>query len=299
MTRGTDGWPDGPRVVELRIADEPSAWASAGFAVDGDVAQVGTVAIRLVGRGGGDAQPVSGGDAKPVRNDAEPVSGGDAKPVRNDAEPVNGDAEQGDHKPRRGIVGWTLSGVAVVDGDLDGLPTEVAPAAAAAGPDRPTGSESTESSSTDPNSTESTDPTEPGQAIHPNGVTSIDHVVVLTPDLERTIEACAAAGLELKRIRETTSYGSPMRQAFFRLGPTILEVVSGDVGSGVPAAEAPATWFGLAVNAGDLDEAKALLGDALGEPKVAVQEGRRIATFRHKALGLSVAVAAMDDHAGR
>lgn len=175
----------------------------------------------------------------------------------------------GDDGPR-GVVGWTLAGVAVADGHLDGLPTNLADTA---------------------------DP-DPG-APHPNGVTGLDHVVVLTPDLDRTLAALDAAGLDLRRIRDTTSYGSPMRQAFFRLGPTVLEVVSGDTGTGVPAAESPATWFGLAVDVEDLDQTRVALAEAMGDVKDAVQPGRRIATFRHKQLGLSVAVAAMDDHAGR
>ena len=170
----------------------------------------------------------------------------------------------------KGIVGWTLAGV-VTDGSLDGLPTTSVAAA----------------------------PAPPPPVAHPNGATKLDHVVVLTPDLQRTIDACEAAGLDLRRIRETESYGSPMRQAFFRLGTTILEVVSGDAGTGLPAEDTPATWFGLAVDVDDLDEVAAQLGDHLGSIKVAVQDGRRIATFRHKALGMSVAVAAMDDHAAR
>ncbi len=176
----------------------------------------------------------------------------------------------------RGVVGWTLAGVAVADGHLDGLPTHLA--------DPPAGTDAAEPA---------TGPT------HPNGVTGLDHVVVLTPDLDRTLAALDAAGLDLRRIRDTTSYGSPMRQAFFRLGPTVLEVVSGDTGSGLPAADVPAAWFGLAVDVADLDQTAALLEDGLGTIKVAVQDGRRIATLRHKALGMSVAVAAMDDHAGR
>jgi len=173
----------------------------------------------------------------------------------------------------KGITEWSLAGLDAGDAeDLEGLPTRFV--------DRPW-----------------TEPTAP--AAHPNGVTGLDHVVVSTPDLERTIEALADVGLECRRIRETTSYGSPMRQAFFHLGATVLEVVSGDTGSGLPAAEAPAAWFGLAVDVEDLDETAELLGEGLGGIKVAVQDGRRIATFRHKALGLSVAVAAMDDHADR
>ena len=220
-----------PRLVELRVADEPEAWRAAGFAVDGDVVELGGVGIRLVGR-----------------PDDEPT----------------------------GIVGWTLSDVAVDDGDLDGLPTEVV---------APPGGEG--------------DRGDGGRPAHPNGCIGLDHVVVFTPDLDRTLATLDAAGLDLRRIRDTTSHGSPMRQAFFRLGPVILEVVGGDTGTGLPAADAPATWFGLAVDVADLDETAEVLGEALGPIKGAVQEGRRIATLRHRDLGVSVAIAAMDDHAAR
>ncbi|MBX3285933.1 MAG: VOC family protein [Actinobacteria bacterium] len=173
-----------------------------------------------------------------------------------------------------GITGWSLAGIdggGLVDGHLDGLPTQLADHP---GPAHPS-----------------------GHVVHPNGVTGLDHVVVVTPDLDRTIAALAGVGLACRRIRETESYGSPMRQAFFRLGPTVLEVVSGDTGTGLPAADAPAGWFGLAVDVDDLDRTAELLGEGFGTIRDAVQDGRRIATFRHEVLGLSVAVAAMDDRA--
>ena len=141
----------------------------------------------------------------------------------------------------RGIHGWTLTGVTLADESLDGLPTTVSNQA-----ERPAGVE---------------------WAMHPNGVTSIDHVVVMTPDLDRTLEALNSSGLDLRRIRETESYGAPMRQAFFKLGPVVLEVVSGDTGSGQPAAEAPSAWFGLAVNAGDLDDLAARLAMGSGRSR--------------------------------
>ena len=174
-----------------------------------------------------------------------------------------------------GIRSWSLAGVdgaGLVDGRLDGLATDVVPHP---GTDHPS-----------------------EHVAHPNGVTGLDHVVVLTPDLDRTIAALGRVGLACRRIRETESYGSPMRQAFFRLGPTVLEVVSGDTGTGLPAHDAPARWFGLAVDVDDLERTGEQLGDGFGTIKDAVQAGRRIATFRHRALGLSVAVAAMDDRAG-
>jgi hypothetical protein len=171
-----------------------------------------------------------------------------------------------------GITGWRLAGIdgaGLAGGALDGLPTEVVDDP---GRHHPSADE-----------------------VHANGVTGLDHVVVLTPDLDRTIAALGQVGLACRRIRHTESYGSPMRQAFFRLGATVLEVVSGDTGTGLPADDAPATWFGLAVDVEDLHATAQLLGDGFGTIKDAVQEGRRIATFRHKVLGLSVAVAAMDD----
>ena len=134
---------------------------------------------------------------------------------------------------------------------------------------------------------------------HPNGVIGLDHVVVSTPDLERTIAALAVVGLACRRIRETDASGSPMRQAFFRLGSTILEVISGGAGSGESADDAPARWFGLALDVVDLDETAELLGAGLGRPKRAVQEGRRIATVRHRSFDVSVSLAVMDHHADR
>lgn len=196
----------------------------------------------------------------------------------------------------RKIRSWTLSGLELGGPDLDGLPTHGArtdgdartDGVAGAGRDIGAGSDNS-----------AADRATSAGPPHANGTIGLDHVVVLTPDLDRTIAALATVGLRCRRIRETESFGSPMRQAFFRLGPTVLEVVSGGTGTGRPAASAPATWFGLAVDVVDLDATAALLGEGLGSIKGAVQAGRRIATFRHKALDMSVAVAAMDDHADR
>ena len=75
--------------------------------------------------------------------------------------------------------------------------------------------------------------------------------------------------------------------------------MGGPTGSGAVAEADPARWFGLAVDVADLDQTAALLGPGLGPIKGAVQAGRRIATVRHRDLGLSVAVALMDDHGDR
>ncbi len=202
-------------VAELVLASDPGPWRDAGFDVEGDVARVGTVAIRLAGPDAG-----------------------------------------------RRIVGCRLRGVGgeAFDGlpisEADGMPID-APAPA-----------------------------------HPNGVTRIDHVVAISPDIDRTVAAVEAVGVELRRRREGPTPGGSVRQAFFRLGEVILEVVEMPADApGAPERDASARFYGLAFIVEDLDAAAARLGDLLGKPRDAVQPGRRIATIRREAgLGLPVAL---------
>ncbi len=157
------------------------------------------------------------------------------------------------------IVGWSLRGAAT--DDLDGLPTTLS----------------------------TREPCEPGS--HANGVELIDHVVVLTPDLDRTIAAFESAGIEARRTRDIDSsqYGFEARQVFFRLGEVILELIGGKE----PTGDGPAAFFGLAYTVADIDATQRLLGEHLPNVKDAVQPGRRIATLRHKELDMSVATAFM------
>jgi hypothetical protein len=165
------------------------------------------------------------------------------------------------------ILGWSLRGVPsarLADGRLDGIPTTASHAA----------------------------PAEP--ATHPNGTRHIDHVVLLTPHLARTTEALGSIGLTPRGERDSDTYGAPMRQVFFRMGEVILELI-GQVdgeGDGAPG------FFGIAVTVDDLDALAATFGDHLGGIKDAVQEGRRIATLRHRDLGMSVATAFMTPASG-
>ena len=105
-----------------------------------------------------------------------------------------------------------------------------------------------------------------GHGEHPNGALVIDHVVALTGDMDRTLAALRAAGLELRRERR-----APARQAFFNLRTLVLEVVEAP-------GRAPALW-GLTVVVEDLDA----LPPPVGEPRDAVQPGRRIATVPKEA----------------
>lgn len=153
-----------------------------------------------------------------------------------------------------GITSWSLRRVNAV-GSVDGLPTPVPKVL------RP-----------------------PPFATHPNGATGLDHVVIITPDFDRTASALQRAGMPLKRTREAPGH---VRQGFRRVGPAILELVSAPELDG-----ADARLWGLTFVVIDLDGLAERLGEQLGEIRQAVQPGRRIATLRQSA-GLSAAVAFM------
>lgn len=131
-------------------------------------------------------------------------------------------------------------------------------------------------------------PPAPGHAVHENGVTEIDHVVVATPSLARTRGCLEEAGIECRRVHEgETGTGQRRRLAFFRVGRPVLEVIE------APELEtgAPAAFWGITFTTADIDQAAAVLGERLGRVKEAVQPGRHIATFRRNAgLGLPVAL---------
>lgn len=158
-----------------------------------------------------------------------------------------------------GVIGWSLRGLAgeLPGGELDGLPT-----------------------------TPSTTP-ESGPAEHALGVTHLDHVVLASPNLARTVDALRAIGLVPRRQRDTELGGAPLRQVFYRLGEVILELI----GSPDTTGPGPATFWGLTHVVDDIDASAAMLGEHAGRVKDAVQPGRRITTVRHRALGLSVATA--------
>jgi hypothetical protein len=181
-----------------------------------------------------------------------------------------------------GVLGWSLRELA--SSDLDGLPTT-----------RATGS-----------------PPAPAP-VHPNGVAAIDHVVAMTPALDRSVRVLQHAGLDLRRIREQPTPAGAPRQAFFRLGEEILEVVQEpELVDGRPVARAseqaiergseadarPARLWGLALLASDFERTVTALGEHAGEPRAAVQPGRRIVTVKRSA-GLAVPLAVMSERVSR
>jgi hypothetical protein len=164
----------------------------------------------------------------------------------------------------RRIVGWSLRDLASTE--LDGLPTSRSERRALTGP----------------------------AAAHPNGVLTIDHVVAVSPSLDRSVRALQAAGLDLRRVREEPTPAGAPRQAFFRLGAEILELVQEpeDVAERAGGTDRPAFFWGLALRTQELERTVELLGANVGSIRPAVQPGRRIATLRRSA-GLAVPVALM------
>jgi hypothetical protein len=130
-------------------------------------------------------------------------------------------------------------------------------------------------------------------APHPNGVIRVDHVVMLSPDLDRTVGELESQGFDLRRRREGETPGGSTRQAFFRAGEPILEVVQAPEGTSVARdPDGPARLWGLAFLVDDMARTARELGTQLGRPRDAVQEGRQIATLRPDA-GLGPAIAFM------
>jgi len=132
---------------------------------------------------------------------------------------------------------------------------------------------------------------------HPNGVGSIDHVVMMTGDCDATTSLLTACGLVARRVRRFEAGGLSRRQAFFWIGDVILELVGPD--DAEPEPDPPSLW-GLALNCPDLDATVAELGpERCSEARDAIQPGRRIATMRTRDLDVSVAIALMSPHVAR
>jgi hypothetical protein len=176
---------------------------------------------------------------------------------------LTGDAARSRSAP--GVLEWSLRAIASTE--LDGLPTA-------------------RSRTTPP----------PPARPHPNGIVAIDHVVAMTPALDRSVGVLRDAGLDLRRIREQPTPAGAPRQAFFRLGEQILEVVQEP--DQAPAdrrgddPERPARLWGLALLSSEFDRTVAALGEHAGEPRDAVQAGRRIVTIKRSA-GLAAPIAVM------
>jgi hypothetical protein len=246
--------PRRPELAALTIADPPEAWERLGFAVDQGRLILGGITVQLGAAG-------------------------------------------------TGITGWSIRGLPPDTASIDGLPTTAwvaSPDPAATTPARRPSTTPARRPATTPAPRPATTPdpaattadpaattpnpaaTTPDPARHPNGAIGIDHVVVVSPDFDRTAAALSDAQMPLSRVRDAGGF----RQGFRRLGPAILELVENR--------EAESTEFwGLVVIVGDLDALAARLGDRLGRVRPAVQPGRHIATLQPSA-GLTPMAAFMN-----
>ncbi len=133
----------------------------------------------------------------------------------------------------------------------------------------------------------------PAPATHPNGACAIDHVVVRTPSVPRTVRALRAAGLDLRATRDVPvapPAEAVLQQAFLLAGACVVEVVGPP--RDVAAAGEDATLWGVTLVVRDLDALARRLGPRLGPVRDAVQPGRRIATLPAEA-GVACPVAVM------
>jgi hypothetical protein len=182
---------------------------------------------------------------------------------------------------RTGIVGWSLGGLPSGGSfdEVDGVPTRRSRPGGDIGPRR----RSRPGGDIGPRSR----PVAATPATHTNGVTTIDHVVLLSSDLGRTVESLAAVGLNPRRERDGELGGRPIRQIFFRFGEVIVEVV----GPPRTTSDGPSTLWGITYVVADIDATAAFFGDHTTPVKDAVQPGRRITTLRHHEIGMSVRTA--------
>lgn len=241
--------PQVPALVELVVGDSAESWADAGFYVDHDGPEC------LVHIGG----------------------------ITIRLNPTAAPSHDSETPPTSGILRWSMAGLASIW-------TDPAKTLGATGPN-------------DANKVrdrllldglETCPVDQPGAEAraaqaHANFVTHLDHVVLTTKNMKRTLDAFEHAGFEVRRIRDI----APNQQAFLWAGETILEIV----GPAEPQeGEGVARLWGLAMTSSNLDGAAEHLGNRLGPITNAVQHGRRIATLRGKDLGVSVPLVLMSDH---
>jgi hypothetical protein len=158
----------------------------------------------------------------------------------------------------QGLARWGLTGLpaaARTVTDIDGLPTAEAPAPSGPAPD------------------------------NEMGAIRLELITVATTSLLRTADAIEAVTDEpLMSVRGSAEFSV----GFIRLGEVLVEIAQSNRVSGDNA-----TFGGFVIVVEQLEQLTANLGpDIISEPRIAVQYGRHIATFRTSA-GLGTPVAAM------
>lgn len=119
-------------------------------------------------------------------------------------------------------------------------------------------------------------------AVHPNTVTSVDHVVLMVPSLDTAVAGLEGyAGLTCSRRAEMRG----RLMGFVRAGEAVVEIVE------VREQETPLLW-GLALRVDDLDTCTQVIRDAGGQvsdPGPAIQGGKISAAPPQACFGVSLA----------
>ena len=145
-----------------------------------------------------------------------------------------------------------------------------------------------------------------GVSPHPSGATGLYSVVLLSPDLHRTVGALEEAGLPLRNLAEPSPISKAVSMAFFKMRcGVIVEVLAPTEPGGPPVnlpsfpptpedRDAPARIVGMVVTVPELEPlAEALPPGSLAPARPAVQRGRRIAPLRDEVAGVPLSVAFM------
>ena len=151
----------------------------------------------------------------------------------------------------RGIIGWSLAGV---DENVDGL-------ASIPLVDTTSGS---------------------NFGDHNNGVFRVEGITLHSDDLDRSVMAFEAAGLQQRD------------PGVFWAGRSIIALEQAPAGEAINAGTAS---FGrLSLGTDDFDRTAELLGSGLGEPRPASQEGRIVGTVDAEQVGISVLIDIVSPH---
>ena len=164
----------------------------------------------------------------------------------------------------RGVLGWAIEGVT---SNIESI-TSIAPSGTTLAVEQRTGLDNT------------------------NAVFAIDHVVIETGDLDRTVAAFTEVGIKERRQGQMTTSLGERRQSFLWAGRVIIEIVA-------PVTADPnvamRVW-GLALVSANLATTSHVLAENMSEPRNAVQPGRKIATIDTSALDISVPLVVMSPH---
>ncbi len=131
-----------------------------------------------------------------------------------------------------------------------------------------------------------------GVRNHINAVFGIDHVVIETGNIARTVAAFEHVGIVERRSSVLETPRGPRKQSFLWAGRVILEVV----GPPEPDEQVATKVWGLALVTSNLQTTGHVLDQNLSEPRDAVQPGRKIATVRTADLDISVPLVVLSPH---